>query len=434
MTKERILYDQHSLEELADLLSSLSGELDSAVSMLNGTNTSRAAGGRRYCGTAIALSGLGAPRVDGGNVRESVQAFSSAIAASSAYMARLGRTVRQVSNLFADAEQAVKANGAQTGGGASSSAGLGVKELRGRATEKARIIASFEREHPEYAKKLNDFLTADGAEGLSPKDIEDIKYLVYTAREPFRSACLKSLGKYSIKTVNGDGGFYQPWPSLIAHTVNYSYPDCFAQDPRGPYTVFFHECGHAIDDLSDQSKWMGSDTESFKAYSEAMKQNVTIQQAIEYDVYHNKNNPHSVSSIAEKYYRGRGLDMGSAQSRETAHVIDAFRSGKTSQLTKDELRLYNHVKNEFNSTTGRNAKYESVTDVYGGVSHNSLRNGGYGHDNSYWDSRSSSMPAQELWAEYFSYNMSDNSENLAHLHEYFPEAAKVMEAYAYKIS
>ena len=295
--------------------------------------------------------------------------------------------------------------------------------------EKDQIISNYEKEHPDQAKKLNDFLNSQNTKDLTQDDIRQIKYLAYTAKEPYRSVYLNSLNKYSIYTLHGNNCYYQPWQLLNSesHKVIYQYPDAFGSDPRGPYTVFFHECGHAIDDLSDESKWWGSDTESYKAYSNEMGKQVTLQEAINYDVYYNKNNTHSVASIADDYYTSRNA---SANSAEVDHVIRAFQNGNKSSLSKSELALYNHVKNEFSNSIGRAEKYESVTDVYGGTSKNNITDGqGYHHSTKYWNDRSSDAPAKELWAEYFSYNMANNTENLEHLKEYFPEAAKVMDAY-----
>ena len=61
------------------------------------------------------------------------------------------------------------------------------------------------------------------------------------------------------------------------------------------------------------------------------------------------------------------------------------------------------------------------------MSNNELRNG-YGHDNSYW--KDPSKAGKELWAEYFSYHMAGDQQNLAYVQEYFPEASKVLDSYA----
>ena len=303
--------------------------------------------------------------------------------------------------------------------------------------DKDKLIDNYEKNHILHKLILEDFLNSDGAKGLTEDDIRNIKYLVYTADEPYRSLYLNSLLKFRIRTINGSGGYYMPWSQGIeqtgeeGHTVTYTYPDCFADDPRGPYTVFFHECGHAIDDLNDKSQQMGYDTTSFTAYSDEIGRDVTLREAIDYDVYYNTNNPHSVTSIAQAYFESKWFRSQENEPTEISHVIAAFQNGNTNGLTNSEVRLFNHVVNQFNRTTGRDGKYESVTDVYGGVTHNLLRNNGYGHGEAdYWSRRDSDAPARELWAEFFSYNMARNTENLAHLEEYFPEAAKVMKEYA----
>ncbi len=51
----------------------------------------------------------------------------------------------------------------------------------------------------------------------------------------------------------------------------------------------------------------------------------------------------------------------------------------------------------------------------------------YGHSDNYWKTPNNAN--KELWAEYFSYKMAGDKENLEHMREYFPEAYKAMEAY-----
>lgn len=89
------------------------------------------------------------------------------------------------------------------------------------------------------------------------------------------------------------------------------------------------------------------------------------------------------------------------------------------------------VINQHNRTTGKSAQYEAVSDVYGGVSHNALRTN-YGHENDYWNNKNNA--GMELWAEFYSYNMARDTENLAYLKEYFPESAKVLEGYAHALA
>ena len=66
------------------------------------------------------------------------------------------------------------------------------------------------------------------------------------------------------------------------------------------------------------------------------------------------------------------------------------------------------------------------------MSGNELRNG-YGHDKSYWKNDPTNV-VKELWAEYFSYNMAGDGENLTYLREFFPESYGVLEQYAHTLA
>lgn len=301
--------------------------------------------------------------------------------------------------------------------------------------DKNRVIQKFEDDYPEYAKLLNDFLSGGNNNKLNADDIREIKYLAYTAREPFRSAFFKSLSKFSIGDGDMDGGAYY---SPANRTVNYTYDniwermrgflfggggDSFGNDPRGRFTTLFHECGHAIDDVSDITNTAGFDTDNFTVHSDAIGRDITLREAILYDVYHSKTNPHSVMSIANDIINsGKSGCKGNID-----NVIKAFQTGDTNSLSNNDLALYNAVKNKHLGSTKANAQYEAVSDVYGGVSRNALRNG-YGHDTNYWNNET--MAGKELWAEYFSYEMAGDSQNMSYLKEFFPEASKVLEGYA----
>ena len=289
------------------------------------------------------------------------------------------------------------------------------------AEEKDKVIRDFERDHAKEVKKLDKFLRSGDSDDLTEDDIRNIKYLIYTAEEPYRSIYLNSVSKYKIKTTNSGGdALYTPG----IHKVTYDYPECFGEDPRGPYTTFFHEGGHAIDDLSNVSKWLGSDTEKFKVHSAAIGHEVTVREAIEYDVYYNRENKYSITSIAHKI-----IDNGTSGSRGNVdRVIEAFKAGNSSGLNKNDLEMYNAVKNEYFRANRGGAEFEAVSDIYGAVSNNVLVNG-FGHPQDYWKGDETNA-GKELWAEYFSYHMAGDEESLYNLLRFFPEASKVLDQYA----
>lgn len=321
--------------------------------------------------------------------------------------------------------------------------------LETSSKDKDQFITQFEQEHPEFVQQLNAFLSSGTDNKLKKDDIRNIKYLVYTANEPFRTIFLQSLGRYWIGDGDMNGGAYY---ASDDRTVNYTYDtgwdrflrpfqgwnikDSFRDDPRGGYTTFFHECGHAIDDTGDLTNAAGFDTETFSVYNEAMGREVTLRDAIEYDVFYNRDNPHSMTSIAEDMVSTGIPELGSKGNID--NVIQAFQTGSSDGLSNDDKMLYQAVLNQHRRNVQGGAKVESVTDVYGGMSKNVLNEDGwYHHDTEYWldeNSNVSSAVSLELWAEYYSYNMSGSSKNLENLLEYFPEASKVMEQYAISLS
>ena len=106
-----------------------------------------------------------------------------------------------------------------------------------------------------------------------------------------------------------------------------------------------------------------------KTYSEKMRREVTLREAIEHDIYYNKDNPHSITSMAESIRQsGRSGSKGNVD-----NVINALKNGSSDGLNKDDRAMYNAVRNEMFRSTGNDASYEAVTDVYGGMSRNALR-------------------------------------------------------------
>ena len=306
-------------------------------------------------------------------------------------------------------------------------AGMSLNPFSGTFLRDLRIMIQ-ELLDPETAQKVNDFLNSGSNNQLTDEQKQQIKEKIYNAKEPYKTIYLKYLERYSIGDADvGEkkSACYRPSDK----TVNYNYSDdtkdSFDDDPRGPYTVFFHESGHAVDDVADLTNVNGSDTSNFTYHSDAMGKDVTLREAIQYDVYYNKSNPHSVTSMADQIMRYNK----SCQGADLNTVINAMKNGTSQSLSGANEKLFNAIRSQYESSLGNASEYEAVSDVYGGTTHNDLCHGYY-HDNDYWDSRDASAPARELWAEYFSYNMADNTANLAHLREYFPEASKVCDAYA----
>lgn len=297
----------------------------------------------------------------------------------------------------------------------------GVREVSDE--DKDRVIRAFEDAHQGWEDEMDKILKSGNPNTLTEDDIRNIKFIAYTAEEPYRSIYLNNVKKYKIGTI-GDpenkGAFYSPSSDKIYFENN---RDGFLNDPRGEYTTFFHESGHATDYNTGDPY-----TEEFRFYSTEMGKEVSLQEAIEHDVYKN----------IENQIRNYVADEASVN-----RILDAFRyrdntSGMS--LSAQEMAIYNRVVNYYNRDL-RGEVNEAACDVYGGVTNLKIGKNGYGHrpedgdiDNyHYWyDSNGNATGAQsrELWAEYFSYCMTGDEEALNSLREHFPEASKILDAIA----
>ena len=128
--------------------------------------------------------------------------------------------------------------------------------------DKESVINDFEKDHIFIKEEFDRFLASGDNNKLTEEDKSNIKYLVYTADEPYRSVFLSCIKKYKISDGDlNDTAYY--W-SFLFKGLNFDYPENFGSDRKGPYITFFHECGHCIDDLADKSAYWGFDTHSYE--------------------------------------------------------------------------------------------------------------------------------------------------------------------------
>lgn len=290
--------------------------------------------------------------------------------------------------------------------------------------DKDKIIQGFEELHPQYAEYMDEILSSGNPNTLTEDDIRNIKVIAYTAEEPYRSIYLDNVKRYQIGSI-GDpevsGAYYSPSHNSIYFQNN---TDCFEGDARGPYTIFFHESGHASD--YQQPGYKGAMTETYTTYVSGMTEEVTLQEAIYDDVY---------NDIEEQI---RTLIRND---ESVKRILETFEYGNedTSGLTPIELEARNKVIDYYHNDL-RGEVNEAASDVYGGVTNNQI-SGSYGHrpsdgdysDYTYWydsDGNATYAQSRELWAEYFSYCMTGNEAALDSLREHFPSACQVLDSMA----
>lgn len=289
------------------------------------------------------------------------------------------------------------------------------------------VVEAYELIHPEIKEKMDKLLSTGEPNVLTSNDITSIKYLAYTAPEPYKTVYLEYVGKYEFACIYDDpmdrtSNYGKDKNQIYIYDSENALKNC----SRGDYMTIFHESGHAIDYIFN-----ANDTEyyclEFTTYSDELGRDITLQEAIYFDVYNN---------IEEKI-RLAGITDESAVSR----ILETFKYGQSDTDELDDIE--NRVREEVIDAYADELSGESnaaAGDVYGGVTNLVLDAPGvYGHrpktgnvdEYRYWYNADGSMTyrqSKELWAEYFASCMTSDKPALESIEEHFPVAIKVLEA------
>lgn len=269
--------------------------------------------------------------------------------------------------------------------------------------DKDEFIKIYEIYNPEKKKKLDNLLSK-----LTEEQVREVKYILYTADEPYRSIYLNELESYTIGNVSGsDTGFFRPFDN----TINV---DMIAEptNPRGPYTTFFHESGHALD-------YNFYNDGNFYSLTYRNAEGKSLQDVIFEDVRND------IRQTIAKY---------TSDEKIQENLLNYLISGKNNRgaLTKKEEKILENVLKAYKKDIAGMEK-EAYSDIYGGVTDNAIV-GNYIHtkENYWYDENGNATGAQvkELWAEYYSYCMTGNEEALENLREHFPNAAEFLDEMA----
>jgi len=310
------------------------------------------------------------------------------------------------------------------------------------------LIARYEADNPQDVAIVNDWIATDSDNNLTETDNIYIKYYLYTAPEKYRKITILALPNIPIQTTSLELGpsHYSSYSAGMKYSGVYlRYQSDFLYDPKGKYTTSLHEIGHGIDFsvaggysagtavytqeviLSPTAQLPENGIVNTWTDKYGMHVEMTEEGAIYYDVYYNENNPHSVISIANDLV----VNQNSLGNVEV--VVDALYNGTDkSSLSATDILLYDAVVKKMQSVP-KSPDYEAVTDVYGGASGNLLTNkSGYKHTDEYWqeaNNPNNDVQGKELWAEYYSYVMTGDSNKINITKEYFPTATVLLEGY-----
>ena len=287
--------------------------------------------------------------------------------------------------------------------------------------EKAKAIAEYEAANPENAQKVNNFLAP-----LEEKDRNEIKYLMYTAKEPYRSLGMKYLDKMRIVPNNNKEGYFQADGNFM--TVDFSQD---RNNPRGNYYTFFHELGHGIDYYGGRDK-LNMFQRAFKSSSEEFLS--------EFHQYNGKTlSEHNIEDAANYvrktgagYYSKSYEQLSGAEKTSVDNITTILTdpTKKISDVSTNDKAVYTATVKNINSNL-QGAANESASDVYGGVSGLQM-SGSWSHRQSYWvnSGKVINTTNKESFAEYYGRQMildPEKSDGLNSIKQYLPKSTEHLE-------
>jgi len=294
-------------------------------------------------------------------------------------------------------------------------------------------VRSYEKNNPEHAE-IMDRLLGQIADCGHFNDIQNIKYMVYLADEPYRSLLLNNADKMKIGNHHAEldadskGNYDQYYIDFaLTNSITLSLLQKKAKDdPRGPYHTLFHEIGHGIDDVTTT---FGFTTTYYKDAEFDKK----LGELIESSVHNSIRN--TIASVAN-------VPLYSVVDQERVFQMLIY-GGDLVALTFNEWEVYflvvDQYRTEFQTLPSNNkddyAQYSTVTDMFSAyVAHEKNSNGdvwsifgGYAHDENYWHgfmSNAGKRASHEFFAGYYAACVLGDTTTLNNLKTYFPEACE----------
>ena len=247
-------------------------------------------------------------------------------------------------------------------------------------------------------------------------DAKNIAYIAFTAPEPCRAVFFGALRRFSVSALPSKNGLFIA--SLLDKVFLPRGDAALAQDARGPYTTFFHECGHAVDFNTTRGPEHFLDITPGAAYSRRFRKNgVGLQQCIREDV------AASLAATAASLLPGdaAGACLVAQSVRRGGTEAQLCRAGASPQraaaLCEARQALLEHYRAALAGPV-----HEAASDLFGGMTNNVVRGAGYYHNTAvaplyFWQRWYWFLPlgvetgaqSRELFAEYFSYCMTRNA-------------------------
>ena len=293
-------------------------------------------------------------------------------------------------------------------------------------------VRSYEKSNSEHAEIMDRFFGRIANDGHW-NDIQNIKYMIYLADEPYRSLILNNVDNMKIGNhhaeadADNNGSFSQFYYGFaLNNSITISLlPDNGKDNPRGPYYTLFHEIGHGIDDVTTA---FGYTTTYYKDPEFDKKLDDLITNGVH-------------SSIRDTIASIANVRKYSAVDQE--NVFRALLYGGAEYLTPYEWEVFFLVVDQymtvFQTHPANKAKdygqFVTVTDMFSAyVMHTKDGNGnvrtifgGYAHDENYWHgflADTGKKASREFFAGYFAACLIGDTTTLNNLRAYFPGACE----------
>lgn len=295
------------------------------------------------------------------------------------------------------------------------------EEERADAKEKIIDILKYEDANPEYVDQTNEFLSP-----LGEQDIIEIKHLMYTSEEPFRTLGMKYLDRFEIviltpeiregEDIKGDGVF-RYWEDAI-----YLEIENLRDDDRGSYYTYFHEVAHAFDYYYGQDNkemlqaMIEGDAElefdDSTFFTDVFKiEDKTLSNRMYEDVENNLRKELSRELESSAY---NGLNSKEKQDMIDNVTENLLKQNKLhSTLSLEEKSLQMEIEELYENVLLHGPDNNTASDVYGGVTNKTIE-GNYNHEDDYWldkDGTRINEPNKEGFAEYYARIMAPDGED-----------------------
>ncbi|MCT1578282.1 T7SS effector LXG polymorphic toxin [Oceanobacillus kimchii] len=285
--------------------------------------------------------------------------------------------------------------------------------------DKVIEIIKYEETNNQYVDQTNDFLSP-----LEDKDQIEIKFLMYTSEEPYRTMSLKYLDEVTIADPEAGGGaFYRSSDNSI--TMGSMTED--RTNARGAYFTFFHELGHAIDYNHGVKNGMDgfySDHYTSNGKTLANQMHGDVSNRVQSEINHRLDD--------SKYDHLSSTEKQAIINNITEEFI--YEGPSSVSLTAEEETLYGEVQTQISRELQAD-EHNNASDVYGGVTVNEIVGRWGHHDNSYWIDENSeeriNEPNKEGFASYYAAYMLEDSEfkdqQLNSVGEFLPNSKEHMD-------